>query len=260
MRVLVVDDDDIARDSFVAALSADGHTVTTALGRRALRVLDSHQVDAMVVDILMPEVDGIEMILHAQKLPRPPRIVAVSGGGKISAEQCLTLADSLGANAVFRKPVETEQLIRSVEPPRRTATTNAVRPHRLGRRPSILAIDDDPILLDLLRRHLSDYDVRTATGGEEALAILSFARPNLILLDVSMPLVDGIETVRRIRKRPQLANCKVMMLTSVTHRMTMSEAIDVGANGYMLKPFTREILIDRIGQLIQKSDPSSLEI
>ncbi|MDO8801080.1 response regulator [Phenylobacterium sp.] len=127
-------------------------------------------------------------------------------------------------------------------------------------RPPILAIDDDPFVLEMIQLHLWDYDVRTARSGDEALAILSYARPVLILLDVNMPGMDGIETLIQIRKRSQLAGALVLMLTAKADRATISKALAEGSDGYMLKPFTSGNLTVRVRQMLRKTERNIIEL
>lgn len=115
MRILVVDDDELLCDSIELALIARGHSVAASRGKAALWLLSSEPWDALIVDILMPDVDGIEMIQSARAGEDPPFVAAMSGGGKISADECLTLASDFGAEAVFRKPLDLEAVVKSLE-------------------------------------------------------------------------------------------------------------------------------------------------
>ena len=115
MRVLIVDDDDLMLDSCAAALSAHGHEIRATDGVGALKVLAAEPWDAVVIDILMPNVDGIEVIGAAKRLAQPPLILAMSGGGRVSADECLSLATGLGADAAFTKPIDYAALVRAIE-------------------------------------------------------------------------------------------------------------------------------------------------
>lgn len=120
-------------------------------------------------------------------------------------------------------------------------------------RPNILAIDDDPLVLDLIRLYLWDFDVSTAVSGRAALSMLASTHAALVLLDVRMPEMDGLQTLQGIRRRPHLASSPVMMLTAAADRPTISQAMEAGASGYMLKPFTRHTLMRRVNRFLQRS-------
>ena len=106
MEVLVADGEPTAQARYAAWLRAEGHEVTCADGPAALAALDRRSWDVLFVDILMPVVDGLEVIMAARKLDQPPRIVAMSGGGLRSSWEYLRLADVLGADLCLSKPLD----------------------------------------------------------------------------------------------------------------------------------------------------------
>ena len=118
---------------------------------------------------------------------------------------------------------------------------------------TILLVDDDPDCRMLVRDAIADCrvsnDVREACDGREALAFLSAAaddhspdriRPGLVYLDVEMPGMDGLETLRRIRADPRLKDIPVVMMTGVADDDHMRRAAELGANSYTLKPANAE--------------------
>ena len=114
----------------------------------------------------------------------------------------------------------------------------------------ILAIDDDEPILELIQAYLPGFELEVATSGAEGIATLERFRPNLVLLDVSMPVMDGIETLRRIRVRADRTKCTVVMMTAKADAATVAAARATGANGYILKPFTRELFMARVYQAL----------
>ncbi len=114
-RVLVVDDDDLLRETVVLALERARHTVHQAGdGLTALEVLDRESVDVVVSDIVMPEVDGIGLILAMRKRHPRLRVVAMSGGGRTRNMDFLRMASALGAHATLPKPFTPDQLLAAV--------------------------------------------------------------------------------------------------------------------------------------------------
>jgi DNA-binding response OmpR family regulator len=102
--------------------------------------------------------------------------------------------------------------------------------------PRVLVVDDEPDAVELLQEFLAakGYDVLTAADGEAALQIVRAARPHLILLDVRMPGMNGLEALRRIREIDQEAG--VVMVTGVSEEETGREALALGAFDYIVKP------------------------
>jgi len=94
------------------------------------------------------------------------------------------------------------------------------------------------------------YDVVIAFNGEEAVALARREKPDLVLMDVLMPVMDGIDALRAIRSDTTLRSTPVVMLTSVTDIRMVTEAIECGANDYIAKPFQVSLLIERVERYI----------
>ncbi|MBS0632510.1 MAG: response regulator [Verrucomicrobia bacterium] len=119
LAVLVIDDEESIRDLLGAILQHNGHKVTTAAtGKAALQLigLGDHAFDLMITDIIMPDMDGIEIISAAKKLRPDLRIMAISGGGNLmSSHDCLRMAKMIGARTVLAKPFNEKQLNEAIE-------------------------------------------------------------------------------------------------------------------------------------------------
>lgn len=115
----------------------------------------------------------------------------------------------------------------------------------------ILVIDDDKKITALLRRSLifEGYDVRSAGGGEEGLRIASSWNPDLLVLDVLMPGLDGWEVCRRLRAGSDLP---VLMLTAKDEVADRVKGLDLGADDYLVKPFALEELLARVRALLRR--------
>lgn len=113
LRILIVDDDELVRMTLVAMLAPSGHSVVeSGDGRKAARMLEADGADLLVVDIFMPEQDGLELIQEARSRAPHMRILAISGGG--DGLDYLTFARKLGADATLTKPFHKEQLVAAV--------------------------------------------------------------------------------------------------------------------------------------------------
>lgn len=112
----------------------------------------------------------------------------------------------------------------------------------------VLVVDDQPANVRLVGTVLSDagFDVMPATSGEQALARLQHAQPDLILLDMRMPGMDGFEVLERLRRDAALADIPVIFLTAAAERELVVEALDAGAVDYLTKPFVAEELVARV--------------
>ena len=115
----------------------------------------------------------------------------------------------------------------------------------------ILVVDDDTNICELLRLDLTKegYQVTTANDGEEGLEKFNQLKPDMVLLDVMMPRMDGLEVCRRIRK---LGNTPVMMLTAKGETFDKVLGLELGADDYMVKPFDTKEVVARIKAVLRR--------
>lgn len=121
-------------------------------------------------------------------------------------------------------------------------------------RKHILIIDDDVNMLKLLRMFLSDdYQVTIVDSGKQALEFIVKHTPDLILLDYMMPLFDGPHLLEIIRKREETRAVPVLFLTSVTEKDKILECLAHNPQGYLIKPISREELLQRVDEVFNPS-------
>ena len=116
----------------------------------------------------------------------------------------------------------------------------------------VLIVDDEPNILmslDFLMRK-EGYDVLVARNGKEALESLENKEPDMVLLDIMMPDVDGYEICQYIRKQENLQNCKVIFLSAKTKETDIQRGYEVGADFYLTKPFSNKNLIGKVKELL----------
>jgi two-component system OmpR family response regulator len=128
--------------------------------------------------------------------------------------------------------------------------TTKVEPAASGGR--ILVSDDDPMIRDLLEHRLRGrgYQVELAEDGKEALNKIRHRPPDAIILDAMMPYVDGFEVLRSLREDPVNSKIPVIMLTARKQQRDIVEALDLGANDFIVKPFIPEELLTRLSKLL----------
>lgn len=116
----------------------------------------------------------------------------------------------------------------------------------------ILICDDDPAILRVLEVNLDveGYDVLLARHGEEAIEVAAAEHPDLIILDIMMPKLDGLEVCRRIKSDPKLAKIPIVLLSARAQDMDIREGLEIGADAYLTKPFDPVELLDVIGRLL----------
>ncbi len=117
---------------------------------------------------------------------------------------------------------------------------------------TVLVVDDDEFQRKIVARLFVDfnYELLFAVSGLDALDLLRKSKPDLILMDVQMPELDGIETTRRIKAVPRLASIPVIMMTGQSDRAVVSESLKAGAIGFVVKPLVRESLLGKVAQAL----------
>ena len=112
----------------------------------------------------------------------------------------------------------------------------------------ILIVDDEPNIVRTLkdRLEMNEYDIITASNGQEGLERAIKDLPDIILLDVIMPLMDGLEMLEALRRRPECADIAVIMLTARSQTQDIARAKSCGIDDYIVKPFDLSELLEKI--------------
>jgi DNA-binding response OmpR family regulator len=119
----------------------------------------------------------------------------------------------------------------------------------------VLIVDDEPnivLSLEFLLRQ-QGYEVNVARTGEEALAVAAQLPPDLVVLDLMLPGIDGFEVCRRLRERTDLAGLKILLLTARGRDVDRIRGLDEGADVYMSKPFSTRQLMTAVAELLEGS-------
>jgi len=117
----------------------------------------------------------------------------------------------------------------------------------------ILIVDDEPDLVQTLqdRLEMNGYSIVAAGNGKEGLEKAAQEKPDIILLDVIMPIMDGLEMLEALRKHPEVKNCAVIMLTARSQRQDIVRAKTCGIEDYIVKPFDLSELIEKIENVLE---------
>ena len=125
----------------------------------------------------------------------------------------------------------------------------------------ILIVDDEPDILEFLQYNLrkEGYAVVTASDGKQAIGVAEREKPNLILMDIMMPELDGVETCRMLRSRKEFNDTPIAFLTARDEDFSQITALDVGGDDYITKPIKPRVLLSRISALLRRSSRSSYD-
>ncbi len=124
---------------------------------------------------------------------------------------------------------------------------------------SILIADDDPMIRNLLRIMLetADYNVIEAQDGQDALTKITTANPDLMILNIMMPKMDGLTVCKTVRSQEETALLPILMLSGQAHLMAVNRGLLAGANRYITKPMTRDVLLRNLREVLDTPSANS---
>ena len=258
-RVLVVEDEANNLDVAQRIIRASGHEALSAVdGVSALDVARAERPDAILMDLLLPRLDGFSVAraLRAEDWAAHVPIIAVSA---LSHPGDRARALEAGCDDFVSKPYAPAELrailvryLPTTAPAgeRGAAPAPATAPRartqeRIGR---VLVVDDEGSNVELLSRRLESIGCATlgAGSGEQALELAKTGAPDLILLDVMMPGIDGWQTCRRLKADPATADIPVIFVTARDRAEDVSRGFEVGGVDYIPKPFEAVELAARV--------------
>ncbi|MEA2784460.1 MAG: hypothetical protein QOF71_564, partial [Candidatus Eremiobacteraeota bacterium] len=260
-NVLVVEDD-VTQLSAMANLIQSGEVTVTAVstGAQALAALDEAKFDCVIVDLGLPDIEGIALIERIKEHSAHLRVPVIVYTGRELTEQEDGAIRRLSESVIVKDAMSPERLIEEttyflnqvearlpeVKRPVHRGTTNASSLE--GR--TILITDDDTRNIYALRSALEDFKmiVLSAESGADAIGLLrSHAEIDVVLMDIMMPEMDGYETIRRIRARDEWHDLPIIALTAKAMKGDREQCLAAGASEYISKP----VDIDQLVALIR---------
>jgi signal transduction histidine kinase/CheY-like chemotaxis protein len=248
-RVLVIDDDATARELIADHLKAEGFSVATAAGGvEGLKLAKDLRPTAITLDVMMPDLDGWSVLAALRKDPELAEIPVIM----------ITIVDehrrgiALGAVGYLTKPIDREQLHRLV-----SRFRVPVPPTR------VLLVEDDAVQRDRMRGWLEgpQWTVREAENGREALKRIQENKPDVILLDLMMPEMDGFAVVAALQKQAGWRDIPVIVITSLDLDAKDRERLNAGVQFVLVKErFQPADLVERIRRLVHSTPAVSNEM
>lgn len=126
----------------------------------------------------------------------------------------------------------------------------------------ILLVDDEPDILEIISYNLSEegYQVFTAENGKQAIKTAKVIEPHLIILDVMMPVMDGVEACKKLREIPKLQDCLITFLTARAEDYAQISGLEAGADDYLTKPIKPKVLLSKIRSLLRRINNENLTV
>jgi CheY-like chemotaxis protein len=250
--ILLVDDEQLFREPVAQMLRNNGYNVKEAAnGKEAICMFREGCFDLVITDMLMPGMNGTQLIRAVQKVNPSTEAIVLSAYGTESTKNKL---DQIGAFGYLDKPIRKEQLFELVD--------KGIKSNRLMRlgcqqtepeirfnRERILIADDDETVLQFISDILckEGYSVTPVKNGYEAFEKILVNDYDLIILDINMPKMNGIETVKLIREQDQFVY--IFLISGEAETEEIKKALNNGADNFIPKPFSKDFLLEKIKKI-----------
>jgi CheY-like chemotaxis protein len=258
-KVLVVDDERLMRDLLGALLTRHGHDVITAAsGPEGLELFRTHRPQLTVLDLSMPDMDGIAVLRRLRAIDEQAAVVVLTGTGTDDLEN---QARQLGVTDFLKKALSPDVIVAALErasgqvagSAASTAPGAALTPPE--GEASILVVEDEPNSREMVTQFLLNrgYHVRSAPDGAEALFMVQEQAPHLIVLDLYMPGMNGIEVIKTLKRRDFRGS--IIVLTGSQDEKLLEQALELGSVDVLGKPvdLDRLMLAIDVGLLLSGS-------
>ena len=253
-RIVVVDDDPLIRMIVAKTLDNDRRQFVMAGSIEEARASIDATTDLVLLDLLLPDGDGRQLLGHvlANRETSHIPVVMLSGSG---SEPVRLAAMDAGATAFLEKPFQPlalSGLVDELLEPQTGKTTDSQAPLSTSAegdaRITVLLAEDDDLVAALVSDRLArdGYSVRHKVDGESALTDALQSPPDVAILDVMMPKMNGFEVLGRLRSSPQTAKLPIIMLTGRGREEDVVRGFDLGATDYIVKPFSPAELAVRV--------------
>lgn len=244
--ILVVDDDPTTCRELQKELRRNFFpTYVAESSRDALEILSKNKIDIILLDIFMPDIDGLDMLEKVKSKWPSIEVIIITG---YSSQDVAIKALRRGAIDYLEKPINYEELNTSIGRAMEKITENA----DLTYRHTILLVDDDETATKRLSRILSKegYEVFTANDGKEGLAIINQNKIDILIADIEMPIMGGIELLQKVKKFQK--DIEVIMMTGFGDESLAIEALRKGAINYLRKPIDLDEVLIAIEQAVER--------
>ena len=272
-KILIVDDNPL-NTKLISSMLATGayETITAMEGKTAVRKTRSEQPDLILMDIMMPVMDGYEATEILKQDPETKDIPIIMITALDGSEDKLRGLEA-GADEFLNKPVNAAELMARAKSLLRLKlyqeqlksradseesmvfeNRGAVSGQKELNLPTILVVDDEDKDVRLIQNYLQGeaYQISVAKTGEETLSRVLKEKIDLVLLDILLPGMDGFQVVQRLREIEGGKNLQIVALTNLQDMESKIKGIELGADDYLVKPINKHELRVRIRSLVKK--------
>jgi CheY-like chemotaxis protein len=249
--ILVVDDDPDILEGVVAVLEYQDYRLGKARdGLQCLEVVEEEIPDLLILDLLMPRMDGFAVIKELRSSPKYAHLsiivltTVIEDASRRRYE--LETGMEMDVQDYVEKPISPAELLRRVK--------------AVLEQPYILVADDDPDILESITSVLKSqpYKVHTARDGRQCIEMISKRVPDLLILDLLMPKMDGFAVIRELAKNPIYTGLPILVLTALLEdasrrRYQLETGREMNVQGYLEKPVAPIELLRRVAEVLAQT-------
>jgi len=255
--ILLVEDSEPAIIQIKDILAEKGYQILIARdGVEALEIISQTIPDAMILDLMVPGIDGFEVLQTLREAEPTAHIpVLILTAKHITKEELKFLKRNNIHELIQKGDVSRSELLRSVEtmvfPEKQETNTPIPKLQPISDKPVVLVVEDNPDNMVTVKAILSNsYTIIEAVNGNEGLRKAKEHRPNLILMDIALPELDGIGAFNAIRSDVVLQNIPVIALTASAMTTDREAILSYGFNAYIAKPIDEKLFFKTINEVL----------
>ncbi len=273
-KILIVDDEPLNTKLLAAQIPSDQYSVVSAYsGKEALEVAENIRPELILLDVMMPQMDGFEVTLKLKSIPSTSHIPVIMVTALKGVEDKARGLES-GAEEFLSKPVNKVELLARINSmirlrryreqlSLRMRSEGQVVGHEESSTPvldeeiceaAILVVDDDDKDISLIKAHLNDlpYKIHVAQNGDDAIEIVKNKELDVILLDILLPGKNGFDVCKAIRELEDVSPPQVVIISSLDDLDSQIKGAELGADDYLIKPINGRVFRARINSLVRK--------
>jgi DNA-binding response OmpR family regulator len=248
-KILVIDDEeDISRLIKINLVKIGYEVIVLNNSKDAIEVAKKEVPDAITLDIMMPGLDGFQVLKSLKSTPETKDIpvIMVSVVAKVHRDHSLRL----GAVDFVTKPINFDELYKKIE----NIISKTQKPKVSVEEKKILVVDDEVDVGNFIKRVLESKGLKidVAYSGRETLSLVRKNKYSLILLDLYMPEIDGFTVLQKLKMDKESADIPVIVITARDTKGLREKCLFLGANQYITKPLSTEVLVSEITKYLEK--------
>lgn len=259
-KIAVIEDDNILREILSDKLVGAGYVVKGAEdGNEAMTLIDSFKPDLILLDVLLPKKSGTDVLASIRKneATKNTSVIAISNtaeGDEIEKIKILGVSDFL-VKAVFDSNDVVDRVRKVIGSGEEASAPNvqSANSSSSDKTKKVLIIEDDKFLRELAAQKLEKegFSVAGATNGQEGIELLEKESPNVIILDLILPGMDGFEVLKKVRTESNFKTIPIIILSNLGQEEDIAKAKSLGATDYLIKAhFSFGEIIKKINEVV----------